>query len=1154
MEFRVLGPLEVDDNGRQVALGGPKSRALLAILLLRRGEVVPTEELIEQLYDGLPPEKAANSVQAQVSRLRKTLAEGRLRTAGRGYVIDILAGELDLDRFEELLERGRAELGAGDPKEAASSFRQALALWRGPPLADFRYSDFAQGAIARLEDRRVVAFEDRIDADLALGLHADLVSELEALVVEFPLRERLRRQLMLAFYRSGRQAEALEAYQDTRRALTGELGIEPSPELRELQRRILEQDPSLQPVRGREALAERDESQGAFVGREVELQALHIGLDDAIHGRGRLFLVVGEPGIGKSRLADELAREARARGANVIVGRAWEAGGAPAYWPWVQALRALVRTISPDTLPSLLGIGAEELADLLPELRQRLADPLRLTEREPEGARFRLFEAVSSLLVGAAEQKPIVILLDDLHAADEPSLLMLRFLARELAQARVFVLVAYRDVDPTPTDPLTVAVTELLREPVTRRLDLSGLGKQDVARLIELVSGEQPTEDLVSTIHEETDGNPLFVGEIVRLIAAEGGWDTAGSSRLVLPQSVRDVIRRRLRHLADDCNRVLLLASVLGREFSLDALARMAEVSVNTLLGTLDEAMAARIVSDVPGSVTRARFDHVVIRDTLYDGLTTARRVRMHQLAVAALEASYGEQPGAHLAELAHHSIAGSDFERGLSYAQRAGDWALDLFAYEEAVHLYETALDVLDLAGASEHKHCDLLLSAGDAEARAGNRAGAKQFFMDATMIARQVPLPRELGRAALGYGGPKFWVRAGSDEKLVPLLGEAIRVLGDAEPELRARLLARLAGALRDEYSRERRDNLSREAVELARRTNDPIALADALDGRAAAIIAPDTVRECLSLGNEMFEIAQQTRNHERLIAAVDIRAVSHVMLGEIDQALADLEAATEAANQLRQPALLWDVCGDQAMLALATGRLAEGEELMNRAFRYGERAQPDISHGAYQLQRYTLSDFRSGLEDVEPMIRVVADEHPNRPVFRCVLAHLLARLERRAEADQALGALARDDFKALPFDQEWLYGMSLLAETVTLLGDAESATVIYGLLLPWAEFNAADLAEGMRGSISRYLALLAAMLEQWDDAASHFNDALEMNERMGALPWLAYTKEDYARFLLKRGDSANANHLLDEALSTYRDLAMEGALVRAEVLSNT
>ena len=262
----------------------------------------------------------------------------------------------------------------------------------------------------------------------------------------------------------------------------------------------------------------------------------------------------------------------------------------------------------------------------------------------------------------------------------------------------------------------------------------------------------------------------------MRLLAVEGlRSKSAAEVRLAIPQSVRDVIARRLTHLSGECYWMLVLASVLGREFALDALARVAGLSEEELLDALDEAMAARVVSDVPGVHGRLRFAHVLIRDSLYDGLTSARRVRLHRLAVEALEAFYGDEPGPHLAELAHHSIAGRDFDRGLRYAARAADRALALLAYEESARLCEAALDALALGDLRDEKtRCELLLSLGEAEARAGNTAGAKRAFLNAADIARSLGLARELARAAAGYGGRIVWARAGGDDRLVPLLEE--------------------------------------------------------------------------------------------------------------------------------------------------------------------------------------------------------------------------------------------------------------------------------------------------------------------------------------------------------------------------------------------
>ena len=315
--------------------------------------------------------------------------------------------------------------------------------------------------------------------------------------------------------------------------------------------------------------------------------------------------------------------------------------------------------------------------------------------------------------------------------------------------------------------------------------------------------------------------------------------------------------------------------------------------------------------------------------------------------------------------------------------------------------------------------------------------------------------------------------------------LLEEGLAALAKDDVELRIRLLARLAGALRDEHRRDRRDLLSREAVDLARGTQVPAALAYALDSRVAALIAPDTVAECLALSTELRDVSERIGDTEQLVHGHIQRLMVQLMVGEMGQAAVELDAAARIAHGLRQPAQLWLVRAAEAMIALGTGRLTEAEELIQTALAIGERAQPGWAISAYRLQRYTLCDFRGGLEELEPAISDLVVEYPARPVFRCALAHLYARLERWTEAKESLDDLARDRFAALPFDQEWLYGISFLAETSALLGATDSAAVLYELLQPWAMFNAVDTAEGIRGSVSGYLGILATATEHWSEA---------------------------------------------------------------------
>ncbi len=945
MEFRILGPLEVLDAGRLVRLGGGKQRALLALLLVHANETLSTDRLIDELWGERPPGNAAKTAQVHVSRLRKALGEsdasaGLLATRERGYVLELDPECLDARRFERLVAVGRNELAARRPQAAAAALEEGLALWRGQPLADLTFEPFAQREIARLEELQVAGLEQLFEAKLALGAHAELVGRLEALIGEHPYRERLRAQLMLALYRSDRQAEALQAYQDARRALVDELGIEPGERLRELERAMLAQDPGLNLVE-RPAAAEPAAQipRSAFVGRERELAELVGGLDDAFAGRGRLFLLVGEPGIGKSRLAEELTVRAHARGARILVGRCWEAGGAPAYWPWVQSLRSYVRETETEALRDQLGSGAADLSQLLPELRERFPDLPQPPSPESEAARFRLFDATAEFLRKASEGRPIVLVLDDLHAADAPSLLLLRFLARQLASTRVLLVGAYRDVDPLPGQPLTEMLVEVAREPVSRGLSLVGLSEREVVDYIELSTGAPGPSRLVHAIHAETEGNPLFVAELVRLLDAEGSIGQADID-LRIPPGVRAVIEQRVGRLPEQCRKVLVLASVMGREFGLDALARLGQMSRHDLLDVLDEAMTERVVGDVPESPGRLRFGHALIRDTLYDGVTPARRARLHEDAAAALEAVYADELEAHLAELAQHYFAAAPAgvaDKAIDYARRAGDRAASQLAYEEAIRLYEMALTLVG----DDAIHCDLLVALGDAQGRAGDTPASKQSFREAADLAERLGLSEQLARAALGYGGRFIWEVSRDDADHVPLLERALVALGEADSTLRVMLLARLAGGpLRDSsFPRERRRTMSEEALAMARRIGDREALADALCGFLAAHQSPGDTPDQGPRATELLQVAMEGGDLERIADGHENRLTVCIELGDIAGAKAELVALAKLAADLRQPSHDWITAAYQAMLALLEGELADAERSIETARGMGE-----------------------------------------------------------------------------------------------------------------------------------------------------------------------------------------------------------------------
>jgi DNA-binding SARP family transcriptional activator len=1150
MDFRILGPLEVHDDGRAVELGGARQRALLAILLLRRNDAVSPDVLIEELYGGRAPPTAAKSLQAHISRLRSALRpEVRLHTRPGGYVLEVRPDELDADRAARLLAEARAERAAGDHDAAATTLASALGLWRGPALADLAYEGFAQDDIARLEELRLECIEERLETDLEQGRHAAVVGDAERLVAECPFRERLRGQLMVALYRCGRQAEALAAYQDGRRVLLDELGIEPGRALQELERAILNQDPRLDPGPGVDPPDGADHrgrrAAGVFVGRERELGEILAAFDDARSGTGRLVLLTGEPGIGKSRLADELSAHAQVRGATVLWGRCWEAGGAPAYWPWVQALRSYVRDRDAETLRRQLGAGTSDLAHLLPDLRELFPDVPELHDLESEGARFRLFDAVATLLRNASEDAPLVLVLDDLHVADAPSLLMLQFVAAGIAETRVTLLAIYRDPDPDHGEHKDSRLTDLGRA-ASVRVALGGLAESDVVSYVRSTAAVDPPRSVVDAIVRETEGNPLFVGEVVRLLAVEGLLDRPlhASWHLNVPRGVREVIGRRLRHVSPECIEVLTLASVLGREFGLDVLERISGRPAHELLDVLDQAVAARVVTDVPGTTGRLRFSHALIRDTLYDGLTHARRVALHRSAGEALEDLYARHREPHLTELAHHfalAAPGGDAAKAIDYARQAGDHASQLLAHEEAARLYELALSSLAMDTAEETLECRLHLALGDALARGGDLARAKDAFLRAASIARSLGDAEALAAAALGYGGRIVWARAGTDHLVVHLLEEALEALGDAVSPLRARLLARLGGALRDERDPARREAIGELAISIARRTGDRSALAYALLGLCAAYQAsPDHARR-LDVAAELEREAQLVGDKEAQCDVYMAQSLVYYELGRLDIVREGTAAMTALAEELRQPSQLWVATATQAMLALHDGRFADAEELIPAALALGRHSQETMAEVGYAFQLYELRREQDRSSEVYDLLARAATDVPARPVYRCALARLAVELERPAEARRLFEELAANEFEVVPRDQEWLLAAALLTEVCKALGDIPRAAVLYDAQRSYSGRIASDIYEGSAGAVDRALGILDAMLGRDSEAIAHLEAAIELNERTGARPWAAYARVDLVEVLLERGESSRARDLLEEARVTAETLGM-------------
>ena len=624
-------------------------------------------------------------------------------------------------------------------------------------------------------------------------------------------------------------------------------------------------------------------TESIFVGREREIEALHAGLEAALAGHGRLILLVGEPGSGKTWTVHELTTHARQRGAEVLLGRCDEGDGAPSFWPWVQIVRAYVAHCTSEILQAEMGAGAAVIAQVIAAVRERLPDLPVPPALDAAPARFRFFDSMTIFLKNAAHKRPLVLIFDDLHGADKPSLLLLQFLARELSNGPLLVVGTYRDIALHRQHPLTHTLGELVREPGYQRLFLQGLSQSEVARFIELTTGVPPAEAVVASLYRQTEGNPFFLTEMVRFLVTEGGPAVlrapSMASRLALPQGVRDTIGRHLQTLSTTCYHLLTLASVIGQEFDLETLGRISDVACDQLLPALDTAVAARLITESPHMVGRYSFTHALFREILYADLSTAQRVRLHRQIGEAIEERYGlpavlppwPSAGPHPAtsaghvpaELAYHFFetarGGNAGDKAIGYAVQAGDQATAVLAYEEAAAHYTRALQLVErLTPTDATRRCELLLALGRAQTQAGDVLQARDTLLRAADTARRASAPELLARASLGF--EKVGIEVGLvDQPLVTLLEETLRALGEGDSALRARVLAHLAQELVFSADAVRRVALSRQAVSMARQVGDLTALAAALDSQRIDLWGPGDVQDRLAAATEMIRLAE-------------------------------------------------------------------------------------------------------------------------------------------------------------------------------------------------------------------------------------------------------------------------------------------------------
>jgi class 3 adenylate cyclase len=899
-----------------------------------------------------------------------------------------------------------------------------------------------------------------------------------------------------------------------------------------------------------------------FLGRERETHELRAAIDDAVGRRGRTVLISGEPGIGKTRLASEAAAYAGLRGAQVLWGRSYAGAGAPAYWPWVQVIRDYARSHDAETVASDLGSGAFEIAQIVSEIRERMPEIPESPSLDAEQARFRLFDSVTRFLIGISERQPLAIVLEDLQQGDHPSLMLLAFIARELAHSRVLLLGTYRD-DELPGDHyLNEVLTALSKERGYARIKLRGLSDQHVKAMLEAVL-QQPLErrdelNLADAVCRESEGNPYFTEEIIRhLIDSEvldwrnGRWVTniRDGAELGIPRGVHEVVSRRLEKLPVETLELLSTAAVIGREFDLQILTHVSGLEADAVLARMQPALEGAIVRQATGEPGRYGFAHGATRDALYDDLSAPRRSQLHIAAGEAIEELHEDRIESHLSAIAFHFAKAApygDAAKAADYAWWAGERAAATYAYEDAVGLYSTALRLFDtISEVVPQRRCDLLLALGDARWRAGEAEAACKTFDEAATIARELGLQDHYARAALGYGGGPggFSITDRADERLVAMLDEALELLPVWDSALRVTVLSRLALELRRKGALAEADRASAQAIEMAERVGDTKILLLAMHSRQWSTLGPDRIDEAIASGEEMARLARIVGDRDMEFEGHQLRLIALAQLGDFRAVDQEIAACDRLAGELHQPRYLWQTAVFRTMRALMQGRYKESERLAQAALSIGERAEPEVAAVVFGAHSFLTRLADGTLDQLRDVAREAAARYGQ--AWPASYVWLLTEIGQLDEARARFAEIAADGFEALRRGSDWLTSICVLSMASIPIGDQEAASALYELLVPYQDRCTLFLAgAGCLGSNHTFLGFAAAAAARHQDAVHHFDLALTRNAEIGSdyvTPRVCY---EYARMLLSRSDPADrekAMGLIDRGLSLAQRNAM-------------
>lgn len=896
-----------------------------------------------------------------------------------------------------------------------------------------------------------------------------------------------------------------------------------------------------------------------LVGRDREMALLRAALDDALGGHGRLTLISGEPGIGKSTLAEALSAEARARGARVSWARAPDTAGAPPYWLWTQTLRNQPARADPSMLGRIPESGAPELARLLPELAAFLGDPPPTATAESEVARFRLCDEIASFLLGCAADRGQVVILDDLHAADPASLEVLVHLASRLGAGALLIIGTHRTSDEDMTPALHGTLAAVAREKDTLHIELAGLDAAAVHAQLTQVTGRQVSADLSERVRARTAGNPFFVGEVGRLLLhdAESGAAGAGLAAAV-PLRVRDVTTWRLSRLPADTRNVLDVAALIGADVPIDVLAAACDQPVAAVLDALQPAFRAGVLQR-GRSAAHMQFAHGLVVETIAEAMPVGRAAQLHEQIAIAIETSRATTLDNWLAALALHWSAAVPSEgaarRTVAVARRAAEQAERRLAHGDALPLWRTALDAAERARVPAGERAELLLGLARALFLAGDVAGSVDACLAAARAAEAAERPDLYAAAALvveGIGEIR-WAKT-----LITLAEGALARLNDDDRATQARLHAQIGQLLDLTEMPDRMQRAEAEtarAVALAEQSGDRHALQAALQAQQKVLSGPEGVDRRLAIATRMIEIGAESGDPWPALWGRSWAVDALMQLGRLTEAEAQLDDLEPVVARLRWPVARWHLLRSRAAILQARARFAEALQTADEALAVLSGTGLARAVGTHASFVESQSDLVGAVPGWQERRRYMLDWFAREPSYAMrPLASLLREGER--EAARALYArLAPPDRWEPPRYMLSMHLRTRLQAAIALGLRSEVAHLLarFQPLAHWHVVPGAGLVVTF-GSGFLYTGQAAAFLGDLDSAVAQLERAIDDNERCGVVAQAIVARQELAEVLARRasgGDLDRARRLASAVLHDSERYGMRPAAQRAGTL---